>query len=99
MPNWDISRGFLYVCIIYIACKIRAAVRAGYINFLASLVQWNISRVILQIKASVIQWKDIRYAPGNPSLSPKRSILFLKFRGIFSVYFVGRISEAAMGGP
>ena len=44
LPNWDISRGFLYVCIIYIAGKIRAAVRAGYINFLASLVQWEITR-------------------------------------------------------
>ncbi len=27
LPNWDISRGFLYVCIIYIAGRIRAAVR------------------------------------------------------------------------
>ena len=44
LPNWDISRGFLYVCIIYIAGTIRAAVRAGYINFLASLVQWEITR-------------------------------------------------------
>jgi hypothetical protein len=44
LPNWNISRGFLYVCIIYIAGKIRAAVRAGYINFLASLVQWEITR-------------------------------------------------------
>ncbi len=44
MPNWDISRGFLYVCIIYIAGKNKAAVRAGDINFLASLVQWEITR-------------------------------------------------------
>ena len=28
-PNWDISRGFLYVCIIYIAGRISAAVMAG----------------------------------------------------------------------
>jgi hypothetical protein len=33
MPNWDISRGFLYVCIIYIAGRIRTAVMAGEILF------------------------------------------------------------------
>ena len=33
LPNWDISRGFLYVCIIYIAGRISAAVRAGDIIF------------------------------------------------------------------
>ncbi len=35
MPNSDISRGFRYVCIIYIAGRIRAAVRvrAGDIKF------------------------------------------------------------------
>jgi hypothetical protein len=43
LPNWGISRGFLYVCIIYIG-RIRAAVRAGDINFLVSLVQWEITR-------------------------------------------------------
>ncbi len=35
-------------------------------------------------------------ASGSPSSGLKRNILFLE---IFSVYFVGRISEAAMGGP
>jgi len=44
LPNWDNSRGFLYVCIIYIAGSIRAAVRAGDINIFASLVQWEITR-------------------------------------------------------
>ncbi len=39
------------------------------------------------------------YGPGNPSLSLKRVFCVWKFHGIFSVYFVGRISEAAMGGP
>jgi hypothetical protein len=29
LPNWDISRGFLDVCIIYIAGRISAAVMAG----------------------------------------------------------------------
>jgi hypothetical protein len=43
----------------------------------------------LYIKASVVQWKDIR---------PWQLYLF-NFAGVFSVYFIGRISEAAMGGP
>jgi hypothetical protein len=40
------------------------------------------------------------YGSGSPSLGLKKreSFCFWKFRGVFSVYFVGRISEAAMGG-
>jgi hypothetical protein len=38
-------------------------------------------------------------APGNPSLGLKRNILFLEISQGFPVYFVGRISEGAMGGP
>jgi hypothetical protein len=37
------------------------------------------------------------YATGSPSSGLKRSIL-LEICGVFSVYFAGRISEAAMGG-
>ena len=41
------------------------------------------------------------YDSGSPSsgLKKKRTILFLEISRGFSVYFVGRISEAAMGGP
>ncbi len=40
------------------------------------------------------------YASGSPSsgLKKKRTILFLEISRGFFVYFVGRISEAAMGG-
>jgi hypothetical protein len=58
---------------------------------------------IIYIKASLVQWKDIRL--WQPEFGPekKRTILFLEISlGFlsFSVYFVGRISEAAaaMGG-
>jgi hypothetical protein len=52
-----------------------------------------------EIKASLVQWKDIRL--WQPEFGPekKRTILFLEISRGFSVYFVGRISEAAMGGP
>ncbi len=41
------------------------------------------------------------YASGSPSsgFKKKRTILFLEISRGFSVYFVGRISEAAIGGP
>ncbi len=57
---------------------------------------------IIYIKASLVQWKDIHL--WQPEFGPekKRTILFLEIsRGFlsFSVYFVGRISEAAIGGP
>ncbi len=38
----------------------------------------------------------------QPEFGPEKKrepLCFWKFRGVFSVYFVGRISEAAMGGP
>ena len=37
----------------------------------------------------------------QPEFGPKkkRTILFLEISRVFSVYFVGRFSEAAMGGP
>jgi hypothetical protein len=40
------------------------------------------------------------YASGSPSpgLKKREPLCFWKFRGVFSVYYVGRISEAAMGG-
>ncbi len=54
---------------------------------------------ILYIKASLVQWNDIRL--WQPKFGPekKRTILFLEIFKGFSVYFVGRISEAAMDGP
>ena len=41
------------------------------------------------------------YASGSPSsgLKKREPFCFWKFLWVFSVYFVGRISEAAMGGP
>ncbi len=51
----EFSRGFLSF-----ADRISAAAMPGKLYFLASLVQWDISRVILKIKASVVQWKDLR---------------------------------------
>jgi hypothetical protein len=41
------------------------------------------------------------YASGSPcsGLKKKSTILFVEMSRGFSVYFVGRISEAAMGGP
>jgi hypothetical protein len=41
------------------------------------------------------------YASGSPSsgLKKREPFCFWKFRGVFSVYFAERISEAAMGGP
>ncbi len=38
------------------------------------------------------------YASGSPNSGLKRPFCFWKFRGVFSIYFVGRNSEAAMGG-
>jgi hypothetical protein len=38
--------------------------------------------------------------PCQPEFEPEeKHFASKKFLGIFSVYFVGRISEAAMGGP
>ncbi len=61
---------------------------------------WGDGQGILYIKASLVQWKDIRL--WQPEFGPekKRTILFLEISwGILCLYFVGRISEAAMGGP
>ena len=56
-------------------------------------------RGIIYIKAYLVQWKDIRL--WQPEFGPekKRTILFLEIsRGFLNIYFVGRNSEAAMGG-
>jgi hypothetical protein len=39
------------------------------------------------------------YASGSRVRAWREPFCFWKFRGVFSVYFVGRRSEAAMGGP
>ncbi len=97
-PKLEFSRGFLYVCINYISGRISAAVRAGDIIFfsLAGPVGYYTGNIINQSVGGLV--KKI-YAPGNPSSGLKRSILFLEILQGFSVYFIGRISEAAMGGP
>jgi hypothetical protein len=48
-------------------------------------------RGILYIKASLVHWKE--YTSGSLSSGLKKTICFWKFRGVFSVYFVGRISS------
>ncbi len=68
------------------------------LNSLQGCDGWGEGRGILYIKASLVQWKDIRL--WQPEFGPekKRTILFLEISRGFSVYLVGRISEAAMGG-
>jgi hypothetical protein len=86
-PNWDISRGFLYVCIIYIAGRISAAVMAGDIIFLslAGPVGYYTGNIIYQ--ASVVHGQVERYAPGIPSSGLKRSILCLEIsRGFLCIF-------------
>jgi hypothetical protein len=78
-PKLEFSRGFLYVCIIYISGSISAAAMAWDIIFfrlagpvgdytwahtvifrLQGCDGWGEGRGIFYIKASVVQWKDIR---------------------------------------
>jgi hypothetical protein len=88
LTNWDISRGFIYVCIIYIAGRISATVRAGDIIFfcLAGPVGYFTGKII-----NPLYYPVKRYTPG-PEIGPDEKHF------VFSVYFIGRISEAAMGG-
>jgi hypothetical protein len=91
--------------IINLAVRISAAMMAGDIIFLGCRTvykgamdgarggEYYISKPL---------WSSGKiYASGSPSsgLKKKRTILFLEISRGFSVYFVGRISEAAMGGP
>jgi hypothetical protein len=78
LPNWDISRGFLYVCIIYIAGRIRAAVRGRGHKFfsLAGPVEYFTSNIKNQSLGNPVERYTVR--PWQPSLSLKRSILLLK---------------------
>ena len=91
--------------IINLAVRISAAMMAGEIIFLGCRIackgamdgarggKYYISKPL---------WSSGKiYASGSPSsgLKKKRTILFLEISRGFSVYFVGRISEAAMGGP
>ncbi len=63
-------------------------------NSLQGCDGWGEGRGVLNIKASLVQWKDIRL--WKPEFGPEENHFV---SGVFSVYFVGRISEAAMGGP
>ncbi len=67
-------------------------------NSLQGCDGWGEGWGILYIKTSLVQWKDIRL--WQPEFGPEENhFCFWKFRGVFSIYFVGRNSEAAMGGP
>ncbi len=47
--------------------------------------RWGEGRGILFFEASVVPWKDIRYAPGGPSTGQKGSILFLDYSFIWGM--------------
>ncbi len=87
MPNWDISRGFLQVYIIYIAGRISAAVMAGDIILfgLNGPVGYYTDNIIDQSLGG--PWSSGKiYAPDNPSSGLKRSILFLEIlRGFLCI--------------
>ncbi len=75
LPNWDISHGFLQVCIIYIAGRISAAVMAGDILLfgLAGPVGYYTGNNLDQSLGG--PWSSGKiYAPDNPSSGLKRSI-------------------------
>jgi hypothetical protein len=83
----EFSRGFLYVCIIYIAGRISAAVMAGDIILfgLAGPVGYNTGNFIYQSLSGPWSSGQI-YAPDNPSSGLKRSILFLEIlRGFLCI--------------
>jgi len=105
LPNWDISRGFLYVCIIYIAGRISADVRAWDIIFfsLAGPVgHWgpycDFSRSFSKLYKS--QWYSGKiYDPGSPSSGLKRSILFLEILRDFLCLSINSAEGSAERGP
>ncbi len=114
-PELEFSRGFLYVpvCIIYIAGRISAVMMAGDIKFfsLTGPVGYHTENIIYQSLGGPWSSRKI-YAPGNPSSGcpwlSKNNLRNVYFKGLkltkktigdFFVYFVERISEAAMGGP
>ncbi len=102
-PNWNFCGVFsTYICIIYSISLVGSAQLwwQGTLYFLASLVQWDIIRVILYIKASVVHGPVDRHTPLTTRVRALReAFCFWKFCEVFSVYCVGRISEAAIGGP
>jgi hypothetical protein len=49
LPNCDISRGFLYVCIIYIAGRISAAVHDGRGHYI-----FRVSRSSFRVRGSSV---------------------------------------------
>jgi hypothetical protein len=86
MPNWDISRGFLYVYLIYITGRISAAGMAGDIIFfsLAGPVgDYTGAHTVIFAGFFYKSHSGKIYAPGSSSSGLKRRILF---RGAFSVY-------------
>ncbi len=91
----EFSRGFLYVYSIYIAGRISAAAMAGYILFFSltgPVGDYNgahtaIFRGVFVYTVSLSGTVE-RYTPLAALRSGlKRSILFLRFRGVFSVYY------------
>ncbi len=91
--------------IINLAVRISAAMMAGDIIFLGCQAVYKGAMEgarggVYYISKPI--WSSGKiYASGSPSsgLKKKRTILFLEISRGFSVYFVGRISEAAMCGP
>ncbi len=88
--------------IINLAVRISAAMMAGDIIFLGCRTVYKgamdgARNIIYQSLFGPVE----RYSLWQPEFGPekKRTILFLEISRGFSVYFVGRISEAAMGGP
>ena len=103
-PKLEFSRGFLYVCIIYISGRISAAVRAGDIFFsLAGPVgHWgpycDFSRSFSKLYKS--QWYSRKiYDPGSPSSGLKRSILFLEILRDFLCLSINSAEGSAERGP
>jgi hypothetical protein len=98
LTNWDISRGFLYVCIIYIAGRISAAVMAGDIIFLslAGPVGYYTGNIIYQSFGGPWSIGKI-HVPGIPSSGLKRSILCLEISRGFLCIFCRRDQRSCDG--
>ncbi len=102
-PKLESSRSFLY---ILLTVRISEAAMCGehYVfrvpNSLQGCDGWGEGRGILYIKVSLVPWKDISLWQTEFGPEKKENhFVSGNFAGVFSVYFVGRISEAAMGRP
>ncbi len=101
LPNWNISRGFLYVCIIYIAGRISAAVRAGDILLfsLAGPVGYYTGNIINQSLSGPVE----RYTPLaiEFGIAEKHSVsenfagfsLYISSEGSAKLRWVGRVAK------